>query len=247
MGASRHGGNCPHDKAPQQHKNRPARRESCLISHPSQYPSSKKPSLPIHLVACDRIMNTIVVRKERIDACNEDPPTYSPPPQLPTGRAPLPLTTKPCNNVSVTRQEGDITGVFVIDPTITILAALWPSKAVDKNLSLTASSGKADVDIYLVTGGRGRVTKSKTKLNVLAQSDIVVRLVSVLGRFVQFLLDVMLSLCVLYNSAGIWNGEKSIPLPRCNITVWFRHCAYSARFRRHNDFPGSNESSKNTR
>ena len=153
-------------------------------------------------------MNTIVVRKERIDASNEDPPTYSPPPQL---RAPLPLTTKPCNCVSVTRQEGDITGVFVIDPTLAILPILLPSKASDKNLSLKASSGNVDVDIYLVAGGRGRVTRSRTNLKVFAQNDIVMRLVSVLGAFrcVHFLSNVMS--CVFVQSSGYLERGKEPP------------------------------------
>jgi hypothetical protein len=173
-------------------------------------------------------MNTIVVRKERADASNEDPPTYSPPPQLPADRVPLPLTTKPCNSVSVTRLEGDITGTFVIDPTLTILAALLLFNASD-NLSLKASWGRADVDIYLIAGGRGRVTKSRTKLNVFAQNDVVVRLVSVLGAFrcAQFLLNAI-SLCFcaiqrvsgdgkrapLYLDATSRGGSATVHIPR---------------------------------
>jgi hypothetical protein len=46
------------------------------------------------------------------------------------------------------------------------------------NLSLDAVlfSGTADVDIYLITGGRGDVSTSKTKLVVSAYLDVVVRL-----------------------------------------------------------------------
>ena len=156
-------------------------------------------------------MNTIVVRKERIDASNdsEDPPTYSPPPQLPTGRAPLPLTTKPCNSVSVTRLEGDITGAFVIDPTLSILAALFLfNNTGDDNLLLKASWGRADVDIYLVAGGRGRVTKGRTKLKVIGQNDVAVRLVSVIGEFccAQFLLN-----AISVRSSGYPESRKEHP------------------------------------
>lgn len=46
------------------------------------------------------------------------------------------------------------------------------------NLSLDAVlfSGTADVDIYLITGGRGDVSTSKTKLVVIGGRNIVVRL-----------------------------------------------------------------------
>jgi hypothetical protein len=75
-----------------------------------------------------------------------------------------------------------VTGTFVIDPTLymprTLLRPKWAGHEL--NLSLNAT-GDADVDVYLVAGGRQQVANSKTRLWVVASNNVVVRLVSMLG------------------------------------------------------------------
>ena len=122
-------------------------------------------------------MNTIVVRKQRIDAPDENPPTYSPSSRVPI--TPIPPGMKPCNYVSVSKTN--VTGAFAIDPTLRMPPTLpRPVEAGNEmNLSLKAEDA-ADVDIYLVAGGRGSVANSRTRLSVAASfinSTSTVRLV----------------------------------------------------------------------
>jgi len=119
-------------------------------------------------------VDTIINRAEVLD---DPPPAYfgtqslravdAPLPPIPAAAAPPPVphAINPTNHLSLSRANGSIKGVYVIDPRIRIPLPMLPSLASDeteatrRHLFLSSTNGGVDVDVWVVGGGdyKGRV------------------------------------------------------------------------------------------